>query len=216
LLYQLSYLGAGDGRAYRGCPRRLSSRIAGTAAALRQSKRGGEMTERLVPLISERRIRARTAQLAHQIDADYRGRPLSLVVVLKGAVVFAADLMRQITIPVTLDFIAASSYGNATRSSGKVALRGLDRLDIAGRPVLIVEDILDSGRTAAAIVAALQQRQPASLAFCALLRKPGADASELPVAYAGFRIPDDFVVGWGMDYAERYRNLRGVHRLILD
>jgi hypoxanthine phosphoribosyltransferase len=174
------------------------------------------MVERLEPLISEQRIRGRTAQLARRIDADYRGRPLSLVVVLKGATIFAADLVRQITIPVTLDFIAASSYGAGTRSSGKVALRGLDGLDIAGRPVLIVEDILDSGRTAAAIVDALRQQGPASLAFCALLRKPRAGASELPVAYAGFDIPPDFVVGWGMDYAERYRNLRGVYRLILD
>jgi hypoxanthine phosphoribosyltransferase len=174
------------------------------------------MVERLELLISEQRIRARTAQLARRIAADYRGEPLSLVVVLKGATIFAADLVRQITIPVTLDFIAASSYGAGTRSSGKVALRGLDGLDFAGRAVLIVEDILDSGRTAAAIVDALRQQGPASLAFCALLRKPGAVASELPVAYAGFDIPPDFVVGWGMDYAERYRNLRGVYRLILD
>ena len=132
------------------------------------------MAERLELLISERRIRARTAQLARRIDADYRGRPLSLVVVLKGAVVFAADLMRQITIPSTLDFIAASSYGAATRSSGEVALCGLDGLDISGRAVLVVEDILDSGRTTAAILDALRQRGPASLAFCALLRKPAA------------------------------------------
>jgi hypoxanthine phosphoribosyltransferase len=174
------------------------------------------MAERLELLISERRIRARTAALARRIDADYRGRPLCLVVVLKGAVVFAADLMRHITIPTSLDFIAASSYGVGTRSSGRVALRGLERLDIAGRAVLIVEDILDSGRTATAIVDALQQQGPASLAFCALLRKPAAGTPELPVVYAGFDISPDFVVGWGMDYGERYRNLRGVYRLILD
>jgi hypoxanthine phosphoribosyltransferase len=174
------------------------------------------MVERLEPLISERRIRARTAALARRIDADYRGRQLSLVVVLKGATIFAADLVRLMTIPVTLDFIAASSYGAGTRPSGKVALCGLDGLDISGRSVLVVEDILDTGRTVAAILDRLRQRGPASLELCALLRKQAARALDLPVGYAGFDIPDDFVVGWGMDYAERYRNLRGVYRLILD
>ncbi len=176
------------------------------------------MAERLELLIPERRIRARTAQLARRIDADYRGRPLSLVIVLKGAVVFAADLMRQITIPVPLDFIAASSYGAAARSSGEVALCGLDGLDISGRAVLVVEDILDSGRTSAAILDRLRHRHrgPESLALCALLRKEAARALDLPVGYAGFDIADDFVVGWGMDYAERHRNLRGIYRLILD
>src|SRR5271170_5318168 len=177
---------------------------------------GDNMAERLEPLISERRIRARTAALARRIDADYRGQQLRLVVVLKGAVVFAVDLMRHITIPATIDFIAASSYGTGTRSSGRVALGDLGGLDVAGRAVLVVEDILDSGRTAAAIVDALQQRGPASLALCALLRKPAAGPRDLPAVYAGFDIPPDFVVGWGMDYAERYRNLRGVYRLVLD
>ncbi len=174
------------------------------------------MVERLEQLISERRTRARTAALARRIEDDYRGKALSLVAVLKGAVVFAADLMRQISIPVTVDFIAASSYGEGTRSSGKVALDGLDRLDLDGRHVLVVEDILDTGLTRAAIVDRLRRRGPASLALCALLRKPAAAALELPVAYAGFDIAQDFVVGWGMDYAERYRNLRGVYRLILE
>jgi hypoxanthine phosphoribosyltransferase len=174
------------------------------------------MVERLEPLISERRIRARTAALARRIDADYHGRKLNLVVVLKGATIFAADLVRQMTIPVTLDFIAAASYGAGTRSSGEVALRGLDGLDISGRSVLVVEDILDTGRTGTAILDRLRQRGPESLALCALLRKEAPRALDLPVLYVGFDIPDDFVVGWGMDYAERYRNLRGVYRLILD
>ena len=146
------------------------------------------MTERLELVIPERRIRARVA----------------------------ADLMRQITIPFTIDFIAAASYGAGTRSSGKVALSGLDRLDLGGRHVLVVEDILDTGRTSAAIMDRLRLREPASLALCALLRKPAAAALELPVGYVGFDIPEDFVVGYGMDYAERHRNLRGVYRLILD
>jgi hypoxanthine phosphoribosyltransferase len=174
------------------------------------------VTERLELVIPERRIRARVAALARRIDADYEGKPLSLVVVLKGACVFAADLMRQITIPFTIDFIAAASYGARTRSSGQVALSGLDGLDLAGRHVLVVEDILDTGRTSAGILDRLRLGGPASLALCTLLRKPAAAALDLPVGYAGFDIPDDFVVGYGMDYAERYRNLRGIHRLILD
>ena len=174
------------------------------------------MAERLELLISERRIRARTAVLARRIDDDYRGRKLSLIIVLKGAVLFAADLMRQITIPFTIDFIAAASYGAGTRSSGTVALSDLDRLDVAGRHVLVVEDILDTGRTSTAILDRLRSCEPVSLGLCALLRKPAAAALELPVAYVGFDIPDDFVVGYGMDHAERYRNLRGIHRFILD
>ena len=174
------------------------------------------MAERLELLIPERRIRARVGALARRIDIDYHDSPLSLVVVLKGACVFAVDLMRQITIPFTIDFIAAASYGAATQSSGKVALSGLDGLDLAGRHVLVVEDILDTGRTSTAILDQLGQLGPTNLALCALLRKPAAAALDLPVGYAGFDIPDDFVVGYGMDYAERYRNLRGIHRLILD
>jgi len=173
------------------------------------------VAERLEILISERRIRARTGVLGRRIDDDYRGRQLSLVIVLKGAVLFAADLMRHITIPCTIDFVAAASYGEGTRSSGNVALGGADGLAIGGRHVLVVEDILDTGRTSTAVLAALRAREPASLALCALLRKPAASALDLPVGYVGFDIPPDFVVGWGMDYAERYRNLRGVYRLIL-
>ena len=174
------------------------------------------MTERLELVIPERRIRARVAALARRIDGDYRDKPLSLVVVLKGAAVFAADLMRQIAIPFTVDFVGAASYGADTRSSGEVALSGLDGLDLAGRDILVIEDILDTGRTSAAIFGRLRLREPASLTLCTLLRKPAAAALDLPVGYAGFDIPDDFVVGYGMDYAERFRNLRGVYRLILD
>jgi len=173
------------------------------------------MAERLELLISERRIRIRTAALARRIEDDYRGKKLSLVVVLKGAVVFAADLMRHIAIPFTIDFIAAASYGEPARASGRVALSGLDGLAIGGRHVLVVEDILDTGRTVTAVVDALQRRRPASLRLSALLRKPTAAALNLSAGYVGFEIPPDFVVGWGLDYAERYRNLRGVYRLIL-
>lgn len=174
------------------------------------------MADRLELVISERRLRARTAALARRIAADYRDKPLSLIVVLKGAVVFAADLMRCLDMPATVDFIAAASYGERTQSAGSVALLGDDRLRIAGRHLLVVEDILDSGLTGAVILDRLASRRPASLKFCALLRKPGALALDLPVGYVGFDIPDDFVVGWGMDFAERYRNLRGVYRLVAD
>jgi hypoxanthine phosphoribosyltransferase len=171
--------------------------------------------ERLELLISERRIRARVAALARQIDDDYGGKNLTLIVVLKGAAIFAADLMRQITVPFAVEYIAARSYGAATRSSGRVALRGVEALDVAGRQVLIIEDILDTGLTAAALLDALQQQRPASLALLPLLRKPAAGTAqrELPVPYVGFDIGDEFVVGYGMDVAERYRNLRAIYRL---
>ncbi len=175
-----------------------------------------DTNERLELLISERRIRARTAALARRIENDYRGKKLSLVVVLKGAVIFAADLMRHITLPCTVDFVTAASYGDGTQSSGNVALSGIERFAVDGRHVLVVEDILDTGRTLAAVLDSLLKCGPASLALCALLRKPAAAALDQPVGYVGFDIPPDFVVGWGLDYAERYRNLRGVYRLILD
>lgn len=167
-------------------------------------------------MISSRRIGARVAALARHIDDDYRGKPLGLAVVLKGAFIFAADLARHLTGPFTIDFVGAASYGASTRSSGEVALSGLDRLAIAGRHILVIEDILDTGRTAAALLDGLRQHGPASLAVCALLRKPAAAALDLPIAYVGFDIPDAFVVGYGMDYAERHRHLRGIHRLIFD
>jgi hypoxanthine phosphoribosyltransferase len=173
------------------------------------------MAERLELLIPERRIRARVAALARRIEADYRDKRLNLLVVLKGASIFAADLMREVAIPFTIDFIAAASYGESVRSSGKVALRGLDALDLAGRDILVIEDILDTGRTCAALLDSLRRHGPASLALCTLLRKPAAVALDLPVGYIGFDIPDEFVVGYGMDYAERHRNLRDIHRLIL-
>lgn len=174
------------------------------------------MTERLELLIPEERIRARVGELARAVDADYRGKRPSLLVVLKGAFVFAADLTRQIATPFTLDFISAASYGAGTRSSGQVALVGLDGLDLAGRDVLVIEDILDTGRTVGALLDALRPREPASVALCALLRKPAAAALDLPAAYVGFDIPEDFVVGYGMDHAERHRNLPGIHRLVFD
>jgi hypoxanthine phosphoribosyltransferase len=172
------------------------------------------LTERLVPLISARRIKRRVAELARQIEDDHRGRPLTLIVVLKGATVFAADLMRQIGIPFVIDFVRAASYGGAAQSSGTVVLNEAG-LDIAGRHAIVVEDIVDSGLTIAVLVAALQRLGPKSLDVCALLHKEVAKARPVAIRYKGFDIPDEFVVGYGMDYAERYRNLPGVYRLVL-
>ena len=171
------------------------------------------MTDRLRPLISARRIRQRVAQLAGEISADHRGAPLTLVIVLKGAAIFAADLMRQIEIPFVIDFVRASSYGKSARSSGTVELSDETRLDIAGHHVIVVEDIVDTGLTISALVAALQRLGPTSLDVCTLLHKRVAGAHPVAVRYKGFDIPDAFVVGYGMDYAERHRNLPGVYRL---
>lgn len=127
--------------------------------------------------------------------------------VLKGAAVFAADLMRALTIPFRLEFVTASSYRERTRSSGQVALGALDAIDIAGRDVLVVEDILDTGLTSTALIERLARSRPASLALCALLDKRNGRAPALPVAYTGITIPDEFVVGYGLDFDNYYRNL---------
>jgi hypoxanthine phosphoribosyltransferase len=172
--------------------------------------------ERLEPLISEERIRQRVGELAREIDADYRDKVIALVIVQKGAVVFAADLMRQISIPLTIEFIGASSYGEGTVSSGRVRLRNTDGLDIADRHVILVEDILETGLTSRAVIETLNRLQPTSLVLCTLLRKRRPDNRDLPARYIGFDIPEEFVVGYGMDYAERYRNLTGIFRLKFD
>ena len=171
------------------------------------------MTDRLRPLISARRIKKRVAELAAEISSDLRNGPLTLVIVLKGATVFAADLMRQITVPFVIDFVRASSYGAAARSSGSVELSDEERLDIAGHHVIVVEDIVDTGLTISALIAALQKLRPKKLDVCALIHKHVDGAQPVAIRYKGFDIPDQFVVGYGMDYAEQYRNLPGVYRL---
>jgi hypoxanthine phosphoribosyltransferase len=167
----------------------------------------GDLTEILV---TEEQIRQRLAELAAQIDADYAGKDLLLVGVLKGAVMVMADLARALSIHVTMDWMAVSSYGASTKSSGVVRiLKDLDS-ELAGRDVLIVEDVVDSGLTLAWLKENLESRGPASVQICALLRKPEAAKVEVDVRYVGFDIPVDFIVGYGLDYAERYRNLRSV------
>jgi hypoxanthine phosphoribosyltransferase len=158
-------------------------------------------------LITPERLQQRIAELATQIDADYAARELLLVGVLKGAVMVMADLARAIHLPVQMDWMAVSSYGSGTRSSGVVRiLKDLDS-DITGRHVLVVEDIIDSGLTLSWLVGNLESRGPASVRVCVLLRKPMATRIKVDVAYTGFDIDDAFVVGYGLDYAERYRNL---------
>lgn len=152
-------------------------------------------------------LKQKVREIGQQISADYADRDLLLVCVLKGAVFFLADLMRHIDIPCEVDFMAVSSYGSETDSSGVVRiLKDLDR-PIAGRDVLIIEDIVDSGLTLQYLLRNLGAREPASLEVCALLTKPDRRKVELPTRYVGFEIPDKFAIGYGLDVAERYRNL---------
>jgi hypoxanthine phosphoribosyltransferase len=164
-------------------------------------------------LITDDQIQAKLAELAAKIDADYADRDLLLVGVLKGAVMLMADLARYLHHPLEMDWMAISSYGAGTKSSGVVRiLKDLDT-DIDGRNVLVVEDIVDSGLTLSWLLANFASREPASLEVCALLRKPEALQVPVDVRYVGFDIPNEFVVGYGLDYAERYRNLRFVGTL---
>ncbi|WP_134322089.1 hypoxanthine phosphoribosyltransferase [Cumulibacter soli] len=158
-------------------------------------------------VISEQEIKEKTAQLAKQIAADYEGKELLLVGVLKGAVMFMSDFARALPLPVELEFMAVSSYGSSTSSSGIVRiLKDLDK-DITGKHVLVVEDIIDSGLTLSWLLKNLGARNPASIEVVSLLRKPDAVKVEVPVKYIGFDIPNEFVVGYGLDYAERYRDM---------
>ncbi len=158
-------------------------------------------------LVTAEDIQRRVTELAAEIDRDYAGRDVLLVGVLKGAVMVMADLARALHLPAQMDWMAVSSYGSGTKSSGVVRiLKDLDT-DIAGRDVLLVEDIIDSGLTLSWLLANLNSRGPASIEVCAMFRKPDAVKVPLNVRYIGFDIPNEFVVGYGLDYAERYRNL---------
>ena len=158
-------------------------------------------------LVSAEDVQRRVAELGEQISRDYAGRTLLLVGVLKGAVFFLSDLMRFIDVPVEVDFMAVASYGSATDSSGVVRiLKDLDA-SIEGRDVLIVEDIVDSGLTLQYLMRNLGSRNPRTLEVCALLTKPERRKVDLPTRYVGFEIPNRFVVGYGLDFAERHRNL---------
>lgn len=167
-------------------------------------------------LISAAELDRRVTELGAEISRDYEGRDLIVVGVLKGAVVFIADLLRQLTVPCEIDFMAISSYGSSRDSSGVVRiLKDLDD-SIAGRDVLIVEDIVDSGLTLNYLKKNLMARNPASLEVCALLTKPERRRVDVPIRYTGFEIPNRFVIGYGLDYRQRYRNLDHVAALVED
>ena len=159
-------------------------------------------------LITEEELQKRIAELGKQISKDYAGKRPILVCVLKGGILFLSDLMRHITVPHEIDFMAISSYGSGTESSGVVRiLKDLDA-NISGRHVLIIEDIIDTGHTLDYILRNLRTRDPASLRICALLSKAERRELDVPVEYTGFEIPNEFVIGYGLDFAEIYRNLR--------
>jgi hypoxanthine phosphoribosyltransferase len=161
-------------------------------------------------LITEQEIHDKIAELCRRIEADYEGERLLIVGVLKGAVMVMADLARELTLPIEMDWMAVSSYGSGTKSSGVVRiLKDLDS-DLSGRKVLIVEDIIDSGLTLSWLRSNLESRGAESVEICTLLRKPEAAKVDVDVRYVGFEIPNEFVVGYGLDYAEKYRNLRDI------
>ena len=174
------------------------------------------MEEYIEVLITEDEVQSKVSQMAQQISCDLKNKELMVVGILKGAAIFTADLVRKINIPVTLDFMAVSSYGSATRSSGAVQIIKDIEVSIHGRHILVVEDIVDTGLTLKYLLETLRMRGPASIRTCAFLDKPGARKTEVPIDYKGFEIPDEFVVGYGLDYDQKYRNLPyiGVLRFI--
>jgi hypoxanthine phosphoribosyltransferase len=161
-------------------------------------------------LVPSEDLQRRIGELGVEISRDYEGRDLVMIGVLKGAVLFIADLMRQLTVPCEVDFMAVSSYGSSTDSSGVVRILKDLEAPIEGRDVLIVEDIIDSGLTLQYLLRSLRARTPGSLEVCALLTKPARRRVELPIRYVGFEIPNRYVIGYGLDYAQRYRNLNFV------
>lgn len=171
------------------------------------------MSEKIHVMIDEETVEKKVREMAAQISREYEGKTLHLICILKGSVFFACELAKRITVPVTLDFMSASGYGDGTQSCGRVKIvKDLDE-SLEGRDVLVVEDIIDSGRTLSYLLQVLQLRRPASLRLCTLLDKPERRVSPVKVDYTGFEIPDEFVVGYGLDYAQRYRNLPYIGRV---
>ena len=165
------------------------------------------MAEKIRVLISEEEVDARIRELGEKISKEYEGKQIHLICVLKGGVFFMCELAKRITVPVSMDFMCVGSYGDGTKSSGVVRLaKDLDE-SIENKEVLIVEDIIDSGNTLYYLMDVLRQRKPASLRLCTLLDKPDRRVKDVHVDWTGFEIPDEFVVGYGLDYAQKYRNL---------
>lgn len=165
------------------------------------------MSEKISVLINEQDVNAKIKEIAEQISKDYEGKEITLICILKGSVFFVCELAKRITVPVTLDFMSVSSYGPGTESSGRVKIvKDLDE-SIEGRDILIVEDIIDSGRTLSHLMTLLSARKPNSIKLCTLLDKPDRRVVSVDVDYTCFEIPDEFVVGYGLDYDQKYRNL---------
>ncbi len=165
------------------------------------------MSEKVHVLLSEEEVEKRIREIGEQISRDYEGRSVHLICVLKGGVFFTCELAKRLKVPVSLDFMSVSSYGDDTKSSGVVRIvKDLDE-PLEGKDVLIVEDIIDSGRTLSYLMEVLRQRGPKSLRLCTLLDKPERRVRDVQVDYVCFNIPDEFVVGYGLDYAQKYRNL---------
>lgn len=171
------------------------------------------MKEVIHVMYSEQEIQRRIEELAGQINEKYQGRPLHLICILKGSVFFLCELAKFLTMPVTFDFMVVSSYGNQTKGSGDIKIKKDLEESIQGLDCLVVEDIIDTGNTFFALQPMLLQRQPKSLCLCTLLDKPDRREVDITVDYTGFVIPDEFVVGYGMDYAQKYRNLPYIGRL---
>ncbi len=171
--------------------------------------------EKVEVLISQSAVKKRIQELADTISKDYAGKEVVLICVLKGAVMFMVDLSKELKIPVAFDFMDVSSYGKDTKSSGIVKIVKDLNESIENKDVLLVEDIIDSGRTLSYLLKVLKERKPASLKLCTLLDKPDRRVVEVKVDYIGFNIPDEFVVGYGLDYNQKYRNLPYIGKLIL-
>lgn len=165
------------------------------------------MADRISVLISEEDVDLKIRELAEQINRDYEGKEIHIVCILKGGVFFACELAKKLTVPVSMDFMQVSSYGNTTTSSGIVRIKKDLDDSMEGKEVLIVEDIIDSGKTLEYLIPVLEKRNPASIRLCALLNKPDRREADVKIDYLGFDIPDEFVVGFGLDYRQKYRNL---------
>lgn len=165
------------------------------------------MSESVRVMLPEEEVNRRIAELGAEISREFEGEPVHLICILKGSVFFTCELAKRITVPVTMDFMTVSSYGSGTTSSGNVKIKkDLDE-DIAGKNVVVIEDIIDTGRTLECLLGILKERNPKNLKLCTLLDKPDRRIADVSVDYTGFVIPDEFVVGYGLDYDQRYRNL---------
>lgn len=185
----------------------MAARVSTQTSAGRSRTKPAANRERVEVLISEKKLQAKVRSLGRTLTRQYRDKDLVLIGVLKGSFVFMADLVRHIRLPLTCDFIRVSSYGRGRTSSGSVRFKFDTTQSITGKHVLLVEDIIDTGRTMKSLLKTLRLRKPRSLKVCTLLHKPARQEIKVPIAFQGFTVPNEFVVGYGLDFAGRYRNL---------